>query len=114
MNIHNSTALLLLVVAGATSAQAPAGTAVSPVADGPKIDFSVVDKNSDGRLSKDEAKLVPDLPSAFEMLDSDRDEFISPTEFSRWSRAGKVEPPRSDPATAPGGSAGSQHMPGTK
>jgi hypothetical protein len=55
--------------------------------------------------------LVPDLTSAFEMLDVDEDELISRTEFSHWNRAGKVDAPATDPAFLPGGSAGSQHMP---
>jgi hypothetical protein len=115
MNIRKIAApILLLVVAGAGFAQAPTAKTAPPVPDGPKIDFVAVDKDVDGRVSKDEALQVPDLNSAFEMLDSDRNQFISPVEFSRWSRAGKVDLPRPDPAVAPGGSAGAQHMPGNK
>jgi hypothetical protein len=104
----------------AACAQAPAANAppaksapAKPEAQG--IDFAAVDKNGDRNVSKDEALLFPELASAFEMLDTDRDEAISPTEFSRWSRAGKVAGARpADPATAPGGSAGAQHMPDVK
>jgi hypothetical protein len=94
------------------TAQSLAGNPAPKVADGPTVDFVKADRNSDGMISKDEALLVPDLTSAFEMLDSDEDEVISRTEFSHWSRAGKVDAPATDPATLPGGSAGSQHMPG--
>lgn len=81
----------------------------------PGIDFAVVDKNGDRSVSREEALLFPELASAFEMLDADRNETISPTEFSRWSRAGIVAGARpADPATAPGGSAGAQHMPDVK
>jgi hypothetical protein len=88
-----------------------AGNPAPKVPVGPTVDFVKADKNNDGRISKSESALVPDLSSAFEMLDVDEDEAISRAEFSQWDRAGKVDEPRPDPATQPTGSAGSQHMP---
>jgi hypothetical protein len=114
MNTNTRLGTLVLVCAVATlwAPQLSAGSAASKVPDGPTVDFAKADKNGDGNVTKEEALLVPDLTSAFEMLDSDRDQMISAIEFSRWSRAGKVETPAlRDPATAPSGSAGSQHMP---
>jgi hypothetical protein len=111
-NVRLSTLVLGLAAAAVWQQQLLAGSPAPKVPDGPTVDYVKADRNGDGNISKPEALLVPDLTSAFEMLDSDRDELISPVEFSRWSRAGKVEAPRpADPPTAPGGSAGSQHMP---
>ena len=114
MNIHTrlGTMVLGLVLAAVWAPRLPAGNPTPKVPDGPTVDFAKADKNGDGNISKEEALTVPDLTSAFEMLDSDTDALLSPAEFSRWDRAGKVEAPRPrDPATVPSGSAGSQHMP---
>jgi hypothetical protein len=112
INIRQGALVLGLAAGALWPPQLLAGSPAPKVPDGPTVDYVKADKNGDGNISKPEALLVPDLTSAFEMLDSDRDELISPVEFSRWSRAGKVEAPRpADPPTAPGGSAGSQHMP---
>jgi hypothetical protein len=46
----------------------------------------------------------------FEMLDLNHDGYLSPKEFQAWTRALK-DPAVRDPATAPSGSAGAQHMP---
>lgn len=80
-------------------------------ADTARIDFATVDKDENGRLSKEEARSIAELEGAFQHLDADQDQVISRTEFARWSRAGKTEGSVADPATAPRGSAGSQHMP---
>jgi hypothetical protein len=105
-------ALAMGLTMGAVAAPLLAGNPAPKVPDGPTIYFTTADRNGDGSISRQEALLVPDLTSAFEMLDADRDDMISPTEFSRWNRAAKTEPPTPrDPATAPSGSAGSQHMP---
>jgi hypothetical protein len=107
--------LLALAVAGVAHAQTPPAKASTTPADTPKIDFITIDRNTDGRLSKEEAAPVADLQIAFSLLDADGDDSVSPTEFSRWKRAGKVDgvkPP--DPATTPSGSAGAQHMPATE
>jgi hypothetical protein len=108
--------VLAAVIAVSVAAVQPvqAGNPAPKVPDGPKIDFVKADRSGDGNISMEEAQMVPDLTSAFEMLDSDRNELISRTEFARWSRAGNSDPPPPpvrDPATLPSGSAGSQHMP---
>jgi EF hand len=76
------------------------------------IAFSTLDTNKDGKLSVMEARGDPDLYMAFEMLDLNHDGFLTPMEFAAWPRALKTQTtPVRDPATAPSGSAGAQHMP---
>jgi len=96
-------------VALASQAQTPAQTA-SP-SEAPKIDFSTVDKDANGKLSKEETLPIAELEGAFDKLDTDHDGSVSPAEFARWRRAGKAAPLPHDPTTAPSGSAGAQHMP---
>lgn len=101
MKTRTLSAHTLVVVAGAAVAQM----------DAPKIDFAAVDSNGDGRLTKEETRIVADLAAAFEQLDADKDNSISRAEYQRWERAGKVNDVPRDPATAPSGSAGAQHVP---
>lgn len=101
------------VVHAQVAATPPQPTPQQPLpADTPRVDFAQVDGNVDGSISRQEALAADDLQASFELLDTDRNQTISPTEFARWSRAGKSTPdvPK-DPATAPGGSAGAQHVP---
>lgn len=105
-------ALIPLCIAAVALAQDPAAVQEPVDADTPKVDFAEVDLNRDGSISKQEALQTADLQASFDILDVNRDEALSPTEFARWSRAGKVTPKvPEDPSTAPGGSAGAQHMP---
>lgn len=109
MNIGTRLGLVLAITfAAAADAQvaAPAPANQNP----PLFDFKPIDANSDGRVSLEEAKPNSDLVSAFEALDVNHDDFLTPLEFSRWSRAGKSVLP-TDPTTAPSGSNGAQHMP---
>ncbi len=104
-------ALLFAVgFAGVTGAQAPVQESKTVTPEMPKLDFSKVDKDANGRLSKEEARAVAELEAAFAVLDTDHDGSLTPAEFSHWSRAGKAEMAPRDPATAPSGSAGAQHM----
>jgi hypothetical protein len=104
--------LLALAMAGGVQAQAPAASPRPPPTDTTKIDFIVLDKDANGSLSRQEAKAVADLDSSFALLDADRDEVITPAEFTKWKRAGKIVGAKPiDPTTAPSGSAGAQHMP---
>lgn len=110
MKTHTYTTwLIVLAVFGLAQAQTPA--AKTTPADPPKIDFSTLDKDANGKLSKEEALPVVELDASFDRLDTDRDGSLSPTEFSHWGRAGKAVPLPHDPTTAPSGSAGAQHMP---
>jgi hypothetical protein len=109
MKTHTYTAFLIVLAAGVAQAQAPAPKA-GP-AEAPKIDFSTLDKDANGKLSKEEALTVVELDAGFDRLDSDRDGLLSPVEFGHWNRAGKAVPLPHDPTTALGGSAGAQHMP---
>jgi hypothetical protein len=105
--LHAGFAALTLTLAGTSLAGNPA----PKVPDGPTVDFAKADRNGDGRISREESLLVPDLGSAFEMLDSDQNELLSRTEFSRWSRAGEVDLPGSDAAPPPRGAPGSGNLP---
>jgi hypothetical protein len=102
-----------LVLALTVAATAGAQVTASPNPNPPLFDFKPIDINNDGRVSLEEAKPNSDLVSAFEMLDLNHDDFLTPLEFSRWNRAGKAVLPK-DPTTAPSGSNGAQHMPDTK
>jgi hypothetical protein len=113
MKIHTHTVpmLVALAVAGAAHAQAPAEVKAPVDPDAPKIDFVAVDKDVDGSLSRTEVEVIAALDDAFAQLDANRDEALSPAEFSRWSQAGKASVAKApDPATAPSGSAGAQHV----
>ena len=101
--------LLPVLVAGLAQAQVPTDKPVPTEA--AKLDFSTVDKDANGRLSKQETLAVAELEGAFDALDTDHDGSVSPAEFSHWNRAGRTAPVPRDPSTAPGGSAGAQHMP---
>lgn len=75
------------------------------------IDFITVDKDASGALSVEETAALTDLHDAFQKLDVDRNMSLSPAEYANWSRAGKLQGEKRDPATVPGGSAGAQHRP---
>lgn len=110
MKTPGYTLLAAALICGLVQAQTPAEKA-TPAQTAAKIDFSTLDKDVDGKLSKEEALAVVELDANFDRLDTDRDGSVSPTEFSHWNRAGKSMPLPHDPATAPSGSAGAQHMP---
>ncbi len=76
------------------------------------IAFGTLDTNHDGKISRSEARADPELSAQFDMLDLNHDGYLSPQEFQAWPRAMKTKSTAArDPATAPGGSAGAQHMP---
>jgi Ca2+-binding EF-hand superfamily protein len=107
MNRVKGFASLLLGCAacGALFAQGVA-TEAKPIA------FSTLDTNHDGKISRSEARADPELSAEFDMLDTNHDGYLSPEEFQAWPRALKTRSTAThDPATAPGGSAGAQHMP---
>jgi len=100
--------LLAISFAVGAGAQTPPAQTANPTL----FDFKPIDINGDGRVSLEEAKPNSDLVTAFEMLDVNHDDFLTPVEFAKWSRAGKSLVPH-DPTTAPSGSNGAQHMPDT-
>jgi hypothetical protein len=120
MKIRTATFLPIVALAVASLAQGQTATsarkppsAKPPSTDTTKIDFVTVDKDQNGSLSREESKAVGDLDSSFAQLDADKDEVVSPAEFLKWKRAGKIVGAKlPDPTTAPSGSAGAQHMPG--
>lgn len=105
MNIRTHVGMLALMVAltGNIWAQTPPSAAATPT-----NLFATLDKNKDGKLSNMEVKGSPELYTQFDALDKNRDGFLTAPEFAMWAPPGKAPV---DPATAPGGSAGSQHMP---
>ncbi len=107
--MHFGRLVLAITFAAAAGAQTPPAQNQNPTL----FDFKPMDINSDGRVSLEEAKPNSELVRAFEALDLNHDDFLTPLEFSRWSRAGKSLVP-SDPTTAPSGSNGAQHMPDTR
>lgn len=114
MNTSTIPALILCAAAipGISRGQVATGDAAGTTI-APKIDFTSIDKNTDGRLARDETLGIRDLNEQFAKLDADGDAHLSPTEFLQWSRAGKTAGDKPlQPETVPRGSAGSQHMPG--
>src|SRR5690606_13251680 len=79
--------LLSLGLAGLVYGQAQTVPQEPAPADAPKLDFADVDKNGDGNLTRDEALPVADLHASFDLLDVDRNQMLSPTEFAQWNRA---------------------------
>lgn len=100
--------LACLVLFGATTAAVHAQAAKPELQ---PLDFNRLDTNHDGKLSPQEARADPDLYMEFDGLDVNHDGYLSIEEFQAWPRAKKTKTP--NPATAPGGSAGAQHMPTT-
>jgi Ca2+-binding EF-hand superfamily protein len=62
-----------LVAAGAQAQAAPADA---------RSLFTKVDADKDGKVSKDEAKMLPAVSGRFDELDKDKDGFLSMDEFS--------------------------------
>jgi hypothetical protein len=98
--------LILACVTGGTLWAQGVATEAKPIA------FSTLDTNHDGKISRSEARADPGLYAEFDMLDLNHDGYLSPEEFQAWPRALKTKSTAAhEPATAPGGSAGAQHMP---
>lgn len=91
MNKIHLSAAAATIVAAVSFAQTP-NPATNPGSS--KIappQFSSLDSNRDGRVSKDEVKAHAELTSSFANLDADHDTYLSETEFGKWK-----------PATTPG------------
>jgi hypothetical protein len=69
--------------AAAQNAQNPATNPGSTKTAPPQ--FRSLDTNKDGRVSKDEVKSHADITSSFATLDSDRDTYLSETEYGKWN-----------------------------
>jgi hypothetical protein len=112
VKIHAPTLLLVFLAAsGIAQAQVASDKPPPAPAEAPGIDFATVDKDASGKLSKQEVAALAELEGVFATLDTDHDGSLTAVEFSHWARAGRTAPVARDPATAPGGSAGAQHMP---
>jgi hypothetical protein len=83
-----------LIVAAATAAQnanpgdrgntADRGNSSSESAPA-RGQFTSVDTNKDGRISRTEAQTHGTLGSSFETLDADRDSYLSESEYGKWN-----------------------------
>ncbi len=88
----NAMSMAIIAVAalqlGTVYAQTPAPGAKPSAGGAPSADtarymeaFERADKNADGKLSKDEADNLPAIAQHFEQIDTDKDGFISKTEY---------------------------------
>jgi hypothetical protein len=78
-------------VAMAQNAQNPATNPGSQKV-APPMQFSSLDTNKDGRVSKDEVKAHNDLTSSFATLDVNKDTYLSEAEFGKWHAPGTTPP----------------------
>jgi hypothetical protein len=74
-------------VAMAQNAQNPATNPGSQKV-APPMQFSSLDTNKDGRVSKDEVKAHNDLTTSFATLDANKDSYLSEAEFGKWQAPG--------------------------
>jgi hypothetical protein len=104
----------------AQNAQGPQNPATNPGSQktAPPLQFSALDINKDGRVSRDEVKAHAELTTSFGTLDSDKDTYLSETEFGKWHATpspGAVSPRDPSPgAASPGGAnpGGGMNTPG--
>jgi hypothetical protein len=102
--IRFGTLVLSLAGVAAVYAQAAAPVVPAPAADQAAqapSDFASIDRNKDGKVSQAEAQSNTDLQSTFTTLDADRDSYLTPMEFSKWSRAGKEGQGVTSPGSKP-------------
>lgn len=84
------TLAISLAAAGVILAQAPAATAPKGSQDhAAHMEFKSVDTNSDGRISREEARANVELTTNFGTLDGDTDTYLSQAEFAKWNQMGK-------------------------
>jgi Ca2+-binding EF-hand superfamily protein len=81
-----SVALIAACAIGAAAhAQSPAASTASTASNGRSragdSAFARADRNKDGKLSREEARLLPAIFERFDQIDVDRDEFLSRAEF---------------------------------
>jgi hypothetical protein len=78
------TALAAVLTAGAAFAQqTPPPASSAPSADTSSMDYSKLDANGDGVISKDEAKGDANLSAQFSTLDTDHDGKLSAAELAK-------------------------------
>ena len=75
-------ALAAVLSASAAFAQDYPSTEPSAQSSGQAADYSKLDANGDGSISKDEAKMDPTLSAKFSELDKDKSGSLSTTELS--------------------------------
>jgi EF hand len=61
---------------------APAGPKATGDTKASDAAFAKVDKNADGKVTKDEVEKMPGIASKFDMLDADKDGALSKAEFA--------------------------------
>lgn len=87
--IANFEARSLMLIAGLTLGAAGTAFAQSTAAPATAMDkeisaaFTKADKNADGKLSKEEAAMLPAVAANFEKVDGDKDGSVNLAEFSK-------------------------------
>ncbi|RZU00839.1 EF-hand domain-containing protein [Rivibacter subsaxonicus] len=77
-----------LALAGAAAVSPPLHAQTAPAAPATSMEaqlkssFARADTNTDGKLSKEEAKRLPEVSARFEELDTDKDGSLSYAEFA--------------------------------
>jgi hypothetical protein len=100
-----------LVAVAACMAAAPVYSQTSPSKPTRATEFRKLDRNGDGKVSAEEARVNADLKASFEALDTNHDGFLSSDEYGIWNGTGKPVAAPVDRTTGPGGSSNAQHMP---
>ena len=80
------TALAAVLSASAAFAQETPATTPSSQSSSQSMDYTKLDKNGDGNISKEEAKADPSLSARFDTLDTDGSGSLSTTELTAKSK----------------------------
>ena len=101
-----------MAIAGVAMADAPPAAPDLDAGSKPAhAQFSSIDTNKDGRISRDEVKANAELNSSFATLDADHDSYLSESEYGKWKSSsmapgsgkapGASMPTHPDSVTAP-------------
>jgi len=95
----------------AAAQNAPQNPATNPGSQkvAPPIQFSSLDTNKDGRVSKEEVRANVELNSTFATLDTNKDSYLSEAEFGKW-QSPDAKPPSGN-MNPPGAGASPQSVP---
>lgn len=80
--LHAGLLVGIASLALAVSAQTPAAAPTAKDKTAMEAAFTRADGNADGKLSKEEAALMPAIAAKFDQLDANKDAFLSMEEFA--------------------------------